>query len=248
MVEPMFTGEFDAAVSVGSLLELKGPEAKHAITVRRMRVGEAIQLTNKRGLRLRGQVDSILGNTLNIKVASVEQDPLPVIQLTLIQALAKGDRDELAIQAATELGLIHVIPWQADRSVSRWIGLKEDKGVERWQSIVTEAAKQSLNTWHPSVGSPVQGTGVADLADSFDLMLVLDPTAAAGLGSLSFKPGAKIALVVGPEGGISDPELAALENSGAIRVNLGVPVLRTSTAGIAAISGVLALTGQWGAK
>jgi 16S rRNA (uracil1498-N3)-methyltransferase len=178
----------------------------------------------------------------------VEQDPTPIIHLTLIQALAKGDRDELAIQAATELGLINVIPWQADRSVSRWIGIKEAKGVERWQSIVTEAAKQSLNTWHPSVGSPVQGVRVAELAESFDQMLVLDPTATLGLGSREFKSGAKIALVVGPEGGISDAELEALEKSGAIRVNLGAPVLRTSTAGIAAISGILALTGQWGAK
>lgn len=248
MVEPMFTREFEGAVQVGSLLDLKGPEAKHAITVRRMRVGEEIQLTDKRGLRVRGHVDSILGNTLNVRVASVEQDPQPVIQLTLIQALAKGDRDELAIQAATELGLSNVIPWQADRSVSRWIGIKEDKGVERWQSIVTEAAKQSLNTWHPSVGSPVQGVRVAELSGSFDLTLVLDPTATVGIGSQKFNAGSKIALVVGPEGGISDAELEALEKSGAIRVNLGAPVLRTSTAGIAAISGILALTGQWGAK
>jgi 16S rRNA (uracil1498-N3)-methyltransferase len=146
------------------------------------------------------------------------------------------------------LGLIAVIPWQADRSVSRWIGIKEDKGVERWQSIVNEAAKQSLNTWHPAVAAPVQGIQVAELTKSFDLTLVLDPTATAGLGSQSFNSGMKIALVVGPEGGISDAELEALEKSGAIRVKLGAPVLRTSTAGVAAISAILALTGQWGAK
>lgn len=244
----MFTREFDSPVEVGSIVDLKGPEAKHAITVRRMRVGEAIQLTDKMGLRIRGLVDSIMGSVLQVRVASVEQDPRPVIQLTLIQALAKGDRDELAIQAATELGLMNVIPWQAERSVSRWIGIKEAKGVERWQSIVSEAAKQSLNTWHPTVGAPVQGTRVAELAASFDHMLVLDPTATVGLGSHKFNAGAKIALVVGPEGGISDAELEALERAGAVRVNLGAPVLRTSTAGIAAISGILALTGQWGAK
>jgi 16S rRNA (uracil1498-N3)-methyltransferase len=244
----MFTRQFEGPVEVGSLLDLRGPEAKHAINVRRMRVGEEIQLTDKVGLRVRGHVDSILGNALNVRVASVQLDPAPIIQLTLVQALAKGDRDELAIQAATELGLIGVIPWQADRSVSRWIGIKEDKGVERWQSIVTEAAKQSLNTWHPAVAAPVQGIQVAELTKSFDLTLVLDPTATAGLGSQSFNSGMKIALVVGPEGGISDAELEALEKSGAIRVKLGAPVLRTSTAGVAAISAILALTGQWGAK
>jgi 16S rRNA (uracil1498-N3)-methyltransferase len=244
----MFTRQFEGPVEVGSLLDLRGLEAKHAINVRRMRVGEEIQLTDKVGLRVRGHVDSILGNALNVRVASVQLDPAPSIQLTLVQALAKGDRDELAIQAATELGLIGVIPWQADRSVSRWIGIKEDKGVERWQSIVTEAAKQSLNTWHPAVAAPVQGIQVAELTKSFDLTLVLDPTATAGLGSQSFNSGMKIALVVGPEGGISDAELEALEKSGAIRVKLGAPVLRTSTAGVAAISAILALTGQWGAK
>ena len=244
----MFTRELDAPVEVGSLLDLKGPEAKHAITVRRMRVGEAIQITNKLGLRVRGHVDSILGNSLNVRVASVAQDPRPIFQLTLIQALAKGDRDELAIQAASELGLMSVIPWQADRSVSRWIGIKEAKGVERWQTIVSEAAKQSLTAWHPVVGDPVKGIQVSELAQSFDLMLVLDPTASAGIGSQNFNAGSKIALVVGPEGGISDAELEALEQAGAVRVNLGAPILRTSTAGIAAISGILALTGQWGAK
>ena len=248
MVEPMFTRNFDQPVQVGSVVDLTGPEAKHAVSVRRMRVGEPIQLTDGAGLRIRGLVDSIVGNTLHVRVGSVEQDPAPQIQLTLIQALAKGDRDELAIQAATELGVIKVLPWEADRSVSRWIGLKEAKGVERWQSIVTEAAKQSLGTWHPTVGAPVKGIKVAELVASFDQVLVLDPTAANGIGVQNFPKTGKIALVVGPEGGISEAELEALEQAGAKRVNLGAPILRTSTAGIAAISGILALTGQWGSK
>ena len=248
MVEPMFTRSFDQPVQVGAVLDLTGAEAKHAVSVRRMRVGEPIQLTDGAGLRIRGLVDSIVGNTLHVRVGSVEQDPAPQIQLTLIQALAKGDRDELAIQAATELGVIKVIPWEADRSVSRWIGLKEAKGVERWQSIVTEAAKQSLSVWHPVVSSPTKGVQVANLVNDFDLVLVLDPTAAAGIGVHNMPKTGKIALVVGPEGGISEPELSALEKAGAVRVHLGAPILRTSTAGIAAISGILALTGQWGSK
>ena len=128
MVEPMFTRNFDQPVQVGSVVDLTGAEAKHAVSVRRMRVGEAIQLTDKAGLRVRGLVDSIVGNNLHIRVSSVEQEPTPQIQITLIQALAKGDRDELAVQAATELGVVGVIPWEADRSVSRWIGIKEAKG------------------------------------------------------------------------------------------------------------------------
>ena len=248
MVEPMFTRNFDKSVQVGSVVDLSGPEAKHAVSVRRMRVGEAIQLTDKVGLRIRGVVDSIVSNNLQIRVSSVEQEPAPQIQITLVQALAKGDRDELAVQATTELGVVGVIPWEADRSVSRWIGLKEAKGVERWQSIVTEAAKQSLRTWHPVVTSPIKGVQVADLVKEFDLVLVLDPTASIGIGLENLPKVGRIALVVGPEGGISEPELTALEKAGAVRVHLGTPILRTSTAGIAAISGILALTGQWGSK
>jgi 16S rRNA (uracil1498-N3)-methyltransferase len=86
------------------------------------------------------------------------------------------------------------------------------------------------------------------LVEEFDLILVLDPTAATGMGVQSMPKSGRIALVVGPEGGISEPELEALQKAGAVRVNLGAPILRTSTAGIAAISGILALTGQWGSK
>lgn len=248
MVEPMFIREFDLPVQIGQVLDLTGAEAKHAVSVRRMRIGEAIQLTNKKGLRVRGVVDSIAGGILHVRVNSVEQEPEPKIKLTLIQALAKGDRDELAIQAATELGVTEVIPWEADRSVSRWIGIKEEKGVERWQSIVAEAAKQSLSTWHPTVTSALKGVKVAEVVKNFDQVLVLDPTAARGIGVQNIPHDGRLALVVGPEGGISDAELVALEQAGAHRVNLGPAILRTSTAGLAAISGILALTGQWGSK
>lgn len=248
MVAPMFTRVFESAVEVGTVVDLTGPEAKHAVSVRRMRTGEAIQLTDMAGLRVGGIVESIIGNTLHVRVESVNQEALPEIQLALVQALAKGDRDELAIQAATELGVMSVVPWESDRSVSRWIGIKEAKGVERWQSIVTEAAKQSLRVWHPKVEAPVKGIQVAKLVERFDQVIVLDPTAEKGIGSINLPNSGSVALVVGPEGGISDAELAALENAGAVRVNLGTPILRTSTAGVAAISGILALSGRWGSK
>ena len=248
MVEPMFIGKFDSAVSAGQILELTGYEAKHAISVRRMRVGEAIQLTDTKGLRVRGSVSAIVGNSMKITVESATTDVRPAVEFTLVQALAKGDRDELAIQAATELGVAKVIPWESDRSVSRWIGIKESKGVDRWQAIVSEAAKQSLSVWFPVVQAPVKGSGIAQIVSDVDLVLVLDPTASKGLGAVQLPTKGAIALVVGPEGGISDAELESLERAGAVRVNLGAPILRTSTAGVAAISGILALSGQWGSK
>lgn len=248
MVEPMFTHAFLASPQVGTVVQISGPEAKHAVQVRRMRIGEAIQLTDTAGLRVRGEVSATDKNSLTVVVTSVENEPAAQLQLTLVQALAKGDRDELAIQAATELGITSIVPWESDRSISRWIGIKEIKGVERWQSIVTEAAKQSLRVWHPKVESPIQGAQVTELTQSHDLVLVLEPTSHIGLAEIEIPKNGRIALIVGPEGGISGDELGALEAAGVTQVNIGASILRTSTAGVAAISAILALSGSWGSK
>ena len=245
MVEPLFRVETQQLPAVGELVALTGAEAKHAISVRRMRVGEAIQLSNGHGLRVRGVVRSITGNELIVQVGEATQEARPAIELHLAQALAKGDRDELAIQAATELGVMSVIPWQADRSVSRWDAAKAVKGVERWQTICTEAAKQALRVWHPGVQLPVTSKQLATRLGDFDLVLVLEPTGTSSLASVLASAPAKLALVVGPEGGIDDSELALLEAAGAKLVHLGQEVLRTSTAGMAAIAATNALLGNW---
>lgn len=243
MVEPLFKGNVAGAVA-GAEIALTGSEGKHAVAVRRMRVGEGIQLTDGLGRRVRGNVSAVEQNSLMIRVTDVIDESEPSAKLTLIQALAKGDRDELAVQAATELGAWQIIPWQAERSISRWDGPKISKGVDRWQVIVAEAAKQSLRVFEPNVQLPVSTKQICELVKDFDLILVLDPTAAAGLGSQDFSA-QNIAIVVGPEGGISDHELQFLADAGARRVNLGAPILRTSTAGVAAISVILAKLGYW---
>jgi 16S rRNA (uracil1498-N3)-methyltransferase len=166
------------------------------------------------------------------------------LQLTLVQALAKGDRDELAVQAATELGAIQIVPWQANRCISKWDGPKLVKGVNRWQTIVSEAAKQSLRVWTPKVLPAADTASLAALVQDFDLVLVLDPTASVSLKSLIPNQG-RVAVVVGPEGGIDESELTELEAAGAKRVHLGSGILRTSTAGLAAISAILAFGSAW---
>jgi 16S rRNA (uracil1498-N3)-methyltransferase len=247
MVEPLFRTEFATPPAVGLAVTLGGSEGKHAVNVRRMRVGEGIQLSNGRGLRVRGKVASLGNSSLSVSVDSVTQEANPTVCLTIIQALAKGDRDELSIQAATELGCWGVIPWQADRSISKWEGPKIAKSVDRWQTIVSEAAKQSLRVFEPRVAQPINSKQLVSAVADFDLVLVLDPTAEIGLGSLQFAPGIKqVAIVVGPEGGISDHELESLEAAGARRFHLGEPILRTSTAGVAAISVIQAKLGLWG--
>jgi len=247
MVEPLFRAEFAVPPTVGAFVTLGGSEGKHAVNVRRMRVGEGIQLSNGAGLRVRGSVSALGNSSLTVEINSVTQELEPEVKLTIIQALAKGDRDELAVQAATELGCFGVIPWQAERSISKWEGAKIAKSVERWQTIVSEAAKQSLRVFEPKVADPIGTTQLVAQVKNFDLVLVLDPTANRGLGAVAFDSGAaSVAIVVGPEGGISDLELEALEDAGALRINLGAPILRTSTAGVAAISVIQSKLGLWG--
>jgi 16S rRNA (uracil1498-N3)-methyltransferase len=169
--------------------------------------------------------------------------------VVLVQALAKGDRDELAVQAATELGVDAVIPWQAQRSVSRWEGVKVAKGRERWRAIVREAVKQSIRPRVPEVEELATTKDLVRLAATARV-LVLDPTAEARLSRLDLTaPGdgsaTDVLLVVGPEGGISPAEVEALRDAGAVPVALGSGILRTSTAGPAALALVNAALGRW---
>jgi 16S rRNA (uracil1498-N3)-methyltransferase len=247
MVEPLFRTEFATPPAAGLAVTLGGSEGKHAVNVRRMRVGEGIQLSDGKGLRVRGTVSAFGNNSLTVAIETVAQETAPTVGLTIVQALAKGDRDELSIQAATELGCWGVVPWQADRSISKWEGAKVAKSVDRWQTIVAEAAKQSLRVFEPIVAQPINSKQLASAVGDFDLVLVLDPTAEVGLGGFDITGAHKsVAIVVGPEGGISDSELLALEQAGAKRVQLGEPILRTSTAGVAAIAVIQAKLGLWG--
>jgi 16S rRNA (uracil1498-N3)-methyltransferase len=243
MVEPLF--RFNEPLVPGQEVQLTGTEGHHAAAVRRMRVGEAIALTDGRGLKARGVVRAVAPKQLTVAVHSVETIESPVVSFTLVQAVAKGDRDELAIQAATELGAGKVVPWQADRSISKWDG-KEEKNRERWQQIVDEAAKQALRPWFPPVTQVQSSKSLAkQIAESAGTFLVLDPTAARSLNQVELSSAGEVALIVGPEGGITEAELALFETVGAKRVHLGSGILRTSTAGMAAISVLAAKSGYW---
>lgn len=244
MVLPLFFCPTAAGLKSGDEFRLAGEEGKHAATVKRLRVGEKLQLTDGVGVRVLADVLVNEGSALMLKIESVAIEDRPQLAVTLVQALAKGDRDELAIQAATELGVTAVVPWQANRCVSRWEGPKLGKGVARWQMIVTEAAKQSLRVWTPKVEKPVSTSELALLVSTFDHFLVLDPTAPTSLRTRLPLSG-NVAVVAGPEGGIDSDELNTLEGAGAIRVHLGPGILRTSTAGLAAISSLMAFGGAW---
>lgn len=228
---------------VGDLVALIGAEAKHAAVVRRLRVGEAVTVGDGRGAWLSGTAEEVSPARVEIRISERTERPLPTPRVVLVQALAKGDRDELAVQAACELGIDEVVPWQASRSVSRWEGPKAVKGRDRWAAIVREAAKQAHRSWVPEVAAPVSTKQLAERATT-QRVLILDPTASARLSDIE-PDGRDIVLVVGPEGGVSDQELVQLVDAGAERVLLGETVLRTSTAGPAAIAVLSVALGRW---
>lgn len=236
------------SAAVGGRVSLTGQEARHAVTVSRLGVGETISIGNGAGLVVTGAVASAEHTELVIEVATVVEVPRRSPAVFLAQALAKGDRDELAIQAATELGVDGVIPWSAARSISRWEGAKIAKGRDRWTAVVREASKQSLRPWVPDVLDLVSTKQLAKMASVIEpveiRMLVLEPTAATPLSAFE-SDGRDLILVVGPEGGISPQELEALSAAGADIVRLGDEVLRTSTAGPAALAALAAKLGRW---
>ncbi|MFC0678230.1 16S rRNA (uracil(1498)-N(3))-methyltransferase [Lysobacter korlensis] len=229
---------------VGASAVITGPEAKHA-TVNRVRAGERVSVGNGAGLIVTGPVVSVSPQELLVRIEEVRTEEAPHPELWLVQALAKGDRDELAVQAATELGVSGVIPWAAERSVVRWEGPKRSKGEERWRSIVREASKQSIRAFLPEVAPLATTAEVAGLAAA-DTVLVLEPSAEERLAAVTLSRAAgRVYLVVGPEGGIAPGELERFRSAGARPVRLGREVLRTSTAGPSALAVLSANSGRW---
>lgn len=234
---------------VGDVVTLSGDEARHAATVNRLRAGEHSAIGDGNGLVVHGIVLRAEPKELDLVVDHVVMHPEPSPRIVLVQALAKGDRDELAIQTATELGVSGIVPWQAERSVPRWSGPKVAKGIDRWSSIVREAAKQSIRAFVPPVGDLVDSAALAAEAANSEgrRMLVLEPSAEQRLSALDLETGSTepIMLVVGPEGGISPRELELFTEAGATLVRLGDEVLRTSSAGPAAIAVLNVALARW---
>ena len=247
MANQYLSEELDAP-AIGGTVIVQGPDARHAVTVSRLAVGETVTVGNGAGVTASGTVTEVTPPAeFRFTAESVITQQRPHPALTLVQALAKGGRDEMAVQAATELGVDRIIPWSAARSIARWDGDKARKGQQRWASIVREATKQSARAWLPEVDEVVTTKQLAALASSEpgeQLMVVLDPLAEHSLVELDLTS-IDLVLVVGPEGGIAADELSTLLASGAVSARLGTNVLRTSTAGPAALAVLSAKLGRW---
>ena len=231
---------------VGDAVTLTGSEAHHAAAVRRVRSGEQVTVGDGRGAWLTGECEAVTPREVVVRITHRIDTPAATPRIVLAQALAKGDRDELAVQAATELGVDAIVPWQAARSISRWDSAKAEKGRTRWASIVREAAKQAHRAWIPDVAA-LETTAALAGRGAASVIVVLEPTAPRRLTELGLRADdpRDVILVVGPEGGIAPEELEAFGRSGATLARLGDTVLRTSTAGPAALAVVSAALHRW---
>lgn len=247
MTLPVFVVPDLAAVRVGADLDVEGEEARHAVVVRRTVPGERVVLTDGRGTAATCEVTGTGKNRLSLRVEDVVAEPEPLPRVTVVQAIPKGDRGELAVAVLTEVGAARVVPWAAERCVAVWRGERAEKSRGKWAATARESAKQARRAWFPDIGAQHSTGEVVELVAAADLAVVLhEADGGVPLAGLALDGVRDLVVVVGPEGGLTDAEVAALDAAGATTVRLGVEVLRTSTAGVAAVAALLSRTPRWG--
>jgi 16S rRNA (uracil1498-N3)-methyltransferase len=229
---------------------LSGPEGRHAATVRRLRPGERVDVGDGAGLVAECVVTAHSGRGLELAVLELavlarREVPPPDPVITVVQAIPKGDRGELAVEEMTEVGVDRIVPWAAARSVPVWQAERGARSLAKWRATAREAAKQSRRAWLPEVTQPASAADVAAVIAKAACAVVLEPDAAAGLGDLRPPDSGDLVLVVGPEGGITEAENAAFLAAGAHARRLGPTVLRTSTAGPVAAAILLSRSRRW---
>lgn len=256
MTAPLFviSPQLTKAVGVGERVSLAGPEGHHAVAVRRMRVGERIDLTDAHGALLRCRVAAISGrDELWAEVLAVFFQSRPAPWLTVVQALPKGEAGELAVTLLTEVGVDEIVPWSASRSVARWDATKAQRGAAKWQAAAHAAGKQARRPRFPVIAPLADTAAVQARIATCQVAAVLHEEAAPGaagpveewLGFAGAVLPSAVLLIVGPEGGIADDELAAFRQAGARCLWLGPTVMRAATAGAFAAAALLSRTPRW---
>jgi 16S rRNA (uracil1498-N3)-methyltransferase len=221
-----------------------GDEGRHAVDVLRLTPGERIRVGNGQGTVADGEVLHAGPGGLRVAVLSRFEVPAPDPEFVLVQALPKGDRGPLAVDLATELGVDRIVPWAAARCITRWRDDRVAKGVAKWRSAAHAASKQSRRPHVPEVTDLMTTREVCGLLGDADLALVLHEQARRPLTDLPIPDSGTVVVVVGPEGGLTDGEVVAFRAAGAEAIRLGPEVLRTSTAGAAALAALSART-RW---
>jgi 16S rRNA (uracil1498-N3)-methyltransferase len=222
---------------------LDGDEGRHAATVKRMREGEVIHLCDGQGTRAIATVVKVHKHSLDLSIDQFTFEEAPEPRFVVVQALAKGERAELAVEMLTEVGADAIIPWRAEHSIGKWESV--DKGLEKWRRTSRESAKQSRRAWIPEISNLKSTAEVCELMSQAQSVFVLHESADQALAACAIREQGTIMIVVGPEGGISPDELAAFSAAGARVVHMGASVMRTSTAGAIAVGGLLMRSQRW---
>ena len=243
MSDPLFY--IDHVPEPGALAAVDGDEGFHAASVRRIRVGERIVLGDGAGALADCTVEDVEKRGLSARVDDRRMVARPKPPVTVVQAIPKAERSELAVELATEAGADDFVAWQAARCVARWDGPRAEKGLRRWRAVARSAARQSRRAHIPEVSGVASTAQVLARVGGGGLVLALHESATVPLTEIGVAQADSITLVVGPEGGIADDELAALVEAGAYAVRLGPTVLRTSTAAAVALGTLGVLTSRW---
>ncbi|MGK2881271.1 MAG: 16S rRNA (uracil(1498)-N(3))-methyltransferase [Mycobacterium sp.] len=231
----------------GELSVVDGDEGFHAATVRRIRAGEPVTVSDGAGIVADCVVEDAVKGRLTARVLVRRTEPAAEPSVTVVQALPKSDRSELAIELATEAGADAFLAWEAARCVAHWEGgARIDKGLRRWAAVARSAARQSRRSYIPPVDGVVTTRElVRRVAQTSATVLALHESATVRLADIEVAQADSLMLIVGPEGGIADDEIEALTSAGAVAVRLGPTVLRTSTAAAVALGALGVLTGRW---
>jgi 16S rRNA (uracil1498-N3)-methyltransferase len=235
----------DRAALQRDVVMLSGAEGRHAAAARRLRPGERADVGDGAGLVAQCVVTARGPGGLELAVCARGEVPRPDPVITVVQAIPKGDRGELAVEELTEVGVDRIVPWAAARCVPVWRAERGARSLAKWRVTAREAAKQSRRAWIPEVTEAVSVADVAQLVGQAACAIVLEPGAAESLGRVRPPESGDLVLIVGPEGGITGEESAAFQAAGATARRLGPTVLRTSTAGTVAAAVLLSRTGRW---
>jgi len=235
----------DRAALLRDVVILSGAEGRHAATVRRLRPGERVDVGDGAGLVAGCVVTGHSGSGLELAVRARREVPRPDPLITVIQAIPKGERGELAVEEMTEVGVDRIVPWAAARCIPVWVGERGARSLAKWRATAREAAKQSRRAWIPEVTQAVSAVDATQVIAKAACAILLEPDAAEGLAALRPPESGDLILIVGPEGGITDDESAAFHSAGATARRLGPTVLRASTAGAVAAAILLSRTERW---
>jgi 16S rRNA (uracil1498-N3)-methyltransferase len=229
-------------LSTGTTQELSGDEGHHAVKVMRLQIGEQIKIADKLGNWVSGAITDVGKKSLKINVSERGNAKHLKPELILVQAVTKSDRTKEMLELLTVAGADQIIPWQAQRCISKW----QSDSTDKWLTTIKESAKQARRVKLPVLSDAVTTNQLVKLFQAEDQIIVLHESAQLNLSQFKFVESTqRIFTVIGPEGGISEDEIAQLTSAKAVVVQMGENVLRSAHAGFAALSGIQTLIGRW---